>query len=519
MKTVSLGSARTLLLGALALAAAVMLASLVYLASRDDSSRATPSGAGGDEEEPEDGSGALGVPPAKTGRASGKRTTDTNQDDQGSEDDFQEWKPQGQVDGVRGAVGDEFYVTDDTLRAEMKARHWEEVRRMIDVLQSEQKPVPEDVVKALLSMLAKDDLALDAVLALGGVKDDATGRALAELASSTDAKEETRQAALDALAKNGSKAALPFVQQLIASEGLDPALARHAYLALAGIGGREATATLLDELHRHLDDDLRGVILTALGKSRDSDEPLAEAVRAGREKADKDGLQAVFLAAQILGPGAGAELKQELLHTIDSAEALAGFTDDLDRQIVLGTAMPAAVAAGIVEPVLRHATKSGPLRDIALNALQQARGDEAAKQIAAALAASTDETIRRQLTAALGETASTAATATLVALLDDASADVRIAAARGLSQVRDAAAVKPLLAHLPKAAPDGDFARNIVTALGTIGANESLAALEKLAASEEAFWRDLRPFVQNAIVRIKTGNPESLQLSTTDPKK
>jgi HEAT repeat protein len=368
-------------------------------------------------------------------------------------------------------------------------------------------------------MLAKDDLSIDAMLALGGVKDDATGRALAELAASNDATPETRQAALDALAKNGSKAALPFVQQLVVTEGLDPAIARHAYLALAGIGGREATATLLAELHKHLDGDLRGVILTALGKSRDSDEPLAAAVRAGREAADKPGLQAVFLAAQMLGQGAGPELKAELLRTVESADSLAGFTDEIDRQLVQGTAMPAAVAAGIVEPVLRHATTAGPLRAIALNALREARGDVAAKQIAAALARTSDESVRRELTAALGETASSAATATLVALLDDPSADVRRAAARGLSQVRDAAAVKPLLARLPKSPPDADFARNIVTALGTIGANESLSALEKLAESEEAFWRDLRPFVQNAIVRIKTGNPESLLLSTSDPKK
>jgi HEAT repeat protein len=455
---------------------------------------------------------------SKGNRKSGKgaRGADPDEPDlaEGGDEPAEWVPPEG-----RKPDGEEFFVTDDTLRAEFKARHWEEVRRMIDVLQADNKPVPDDVVRALIAMLAKDDLALDAVLALGGVKDDGTGRALAELASSGDASAETRQAALDALAKNGSKAALPFVQQLVVTEGLDPAIARHAYLALAGIGGREATETLLAELNKHLDDDLSGVILTALGKARDSDEPLAAAVRAGREKADKASLQAVLRAAQILGQGAGPELKAELLRTVESPEALAGFTDEVERQIVQATAMPPAVAAGILEPVLRHATTAGPLRDVALNALREARGDAAAKQIAAALARSTDETVRRELTAALGETGSTAATPTLVALLDDASADVRRAAARGLSQIRDPAAVKPLLAHLPKSPPDADFARNIVTALGTIGANESLAALEKLAASEEAFWRDLRPFVQNAVVRIKTGNPESLLLSTSDPRK
>ena len=513
MKSPSLGSARTLLLAALALAAAVMVVSVVYMTARDD-------GSSGGAVDKEDSSGGTTVGEGTPG-VGGQREKKARGTQPGDEED-----DEGDIvfigpDGIRQVNPNdpEFVVNDDTLRAALKARHWEEIRRNIDVLQADGKEVPRDVVEALLAMLAKEDLALDAVLALGGVKDDTTGRALAELASSADATPEARNAALDALAKNGSKVALPFVQQLVATEGLDPAIARHAYLALAGIGGREAAATLLDALRKHLDDDLRGVIITALGTAKDADGPMAAAVRAAREKADAEGMRAMLTAGQILGPAAGAELKAELLQTIEGADALNAFPEEIDRQVMRGMAMPAAAAAGLIEPVLRYATTSGPLRDVALNALLQARGDAAAKQIAAALARTTDEAARRQLTAALGETLSTAATATLVSLLDDGNADVRRAAARGLSQIRDPAAVKPLLARLPKSPPDADFARNIVTALGTIGANESLTVLEKLAVSEEAFWRDqLRPFVQNAIVRIKTGNPESALLST-DPKK
>ena len=511
MKSLSLGSARTLLLGALALAAAVMVGSVVFMATRDD-------GAAGDGSSA-DPDGNL-VPGGRRAGPTKTRQAKTVEDEgEGDEGDIVRIGPNGELIPLREAEGEVFDVTDDTLRAALKARHWEEIRRNIEVLQADHKEVPRDVVEALIAMLAKEDLALDAVLALGGVKDDATGRALAELASSKDALPETRQAALDALAKNASKSALPFVQQLLATEDLDPGIARHAYLALAGIGGPEAAATLLDALHKHIDDDLRGVIVAALGTAKDSDGPMAAAARAAREKADTEGIRAMLTAAQILGPSAGPELKAELLRTIDNPDALSAYPDEVDRQYVQSMAMPPAVAAGIIEPVLRHATTSGRLRDSALNALLQARGDAAAQQIAAAIARTSDPNVRRQLADALGETRSSSATATLVALLDDENADVRRAAARGLSQVRDPAAVKPLLAHLPKSPPDQDFARNIVTALGTIGANESLTALEKLAVSEEAFWRDLRPFVQNAIVRIKTGNPESALLSTTVPPK
>jgi HEAT repeat protein len=76
--------------------------------------------------------------------------------------------------------------------------------------------------------------------------------------------------------------------------------------------------------------------------------------------------------------------------------------------------------------------------------------------------------------------------------------------------VRDPAAVKPMLAALEGSGDDHMFAQNLVKALGTTGANEALPLLRKLVASSEQKWLNLRPWVSNAIVRIETGNPESL---------
>jgi len=516
MRKLSPGSTRTLLLAALALAAAVVVGSFALMATRTDNSD--------DPDNVPDGASGGGALPGLPGRGhrDSKKPPPEGPDggDEGDPDpDGTEWHPEGEAKGSRDPSGPEYVVTPDTLRAEFAARHWEEVRRMIEELQAKHEPVPSDVLKALIDMLAKDDLRLDAVLALGGVKDDIAGRALAELAASNDADVATRQAALDALAKSGQKSVLPMLQALIATEGLDEGVARHALFAIAGVGGPDATKTLLAELKRHGADDLQNAVVNALGKTSGADGAMAETLRDAAAKGDKELLQCVLVAAHLQADAAGPDLKAELQRIVESDSSLQAFTDDVERQLVRGSAMPAAVAAGIVEPVLRLATTSGPLRDMAANALRQARGDAAAKLIVAALARTTDETQRRELATALGETGSTAATATLVSLLDDDSANVRRAAARGLGQIRDAAAVKPILAHLDKAPPDNDFANALVVALGTIGANEALPALEKLAKSEDAFWRGHNTFIRNAIVRINTGNPESEMLGSNNRNK
>jgi HEAT repeat protein len=305
---------------------------------------------------------------------------------------------------------------------------------------------------------------------------------------------------------------LPALQQLVATEGLDDNVALHAYRALAGVGGPDATKTLLDLLVKHRNDDLQGGLVVALGRAKDADSGLAQVVRSSREGGDMTMMAAALQAALIQGDRIGPELKAELLRTVESTATLTAFPDEIDKLRVQGAAMPAAVAAGLVEEVLRSATTSGIQRDIALNALRQARGDDAARSIAAALNASKDEAVRRELTVALGETGSRAVTGTLVTLLGDEDPNTRSAAARALGQTRDAAAVKPILSSLSRATSDYDFARQLVDSLGTIGSKEALETLRKLESSKEAFWRQLNPFIRRAIGRIETGNPESERL-------
>jgi HEAT repeat protein len=510
-----LGSARTLLLAALALAAVVMVVSVAVL-STSDSSDSSSGGAGRGE------GGGLGIRDSKRRPNPAKGESDESDDSDEDEDpEGEEWRSPGRSGGGPDGTtrlprdGDDEYKIDETsLRAVFAARHWEEIRRQMDVLQEEGKTVPPDLVKELMAMLAKEDTRLDAVLALGGVKDDATGRALAELATSEQASLQERQAALQALAKSGQDSALSAVTRLATDAATSEELLRYALPALAGIGGPQATQTLLDLKKKHAGDPLEDVILNALMKSHGSAAPLSQAMTKALAEGDKETIRTAVLVAQMQGEKAGPEMKAQLESIVSGGASLSGIESEDERLVVQGMAMPAAVAMGAVEPVLRAATSSGPLRDVALHALRQARGDDAAKQIAAALARATDETQRRELTVALGETLSKTATPTLVALLDDPAVNVRNAAARGLGQVRDPAAVKPLLAHLAKATGDRDFANGIVYSLGVIGVNDALPALDKLAASDDEFWRELRPFVQNAATRIRTGNPDSQLLDT-----
>jgi len=503
------GSARTLLLAALALAAAVMVGSIALVAFKDDGKGSTSGGDAGSPLGRGPGGGHRGAG-ASGGHASGTRSEDDEDDDDKTVPEYVSRVPDGP----------DLTWTPEDLRAAMTVKHWEEVCRLIETLQAGGTTIPEDVVRQLLAMLAKDDLRGDAQQALGFVNDEATGRLLTDLAASRDASIETRQAALDALRRSGVKSALPGLQALIAAPDTPPEVARHAYLAIGAIESPEATRSLLSELtSRPGDDDLRGVIVTALGNTKNGDTPLAQFGRSARERGDRAGVIAVAQVAMYQGANAGPETRAELTRMVESPEtSLAAFKDDEDRLRMQGTAMPAAVAAGIIEPVLRAAQTSGPMRDIALNALRQARGDAAAKQIAAALKTNTDEAQRRELTVALGETASKVATPTLVSLLDDESSNIRHAAARGLSQIRDPAAVKPLLSHLDKASPDSAFGRNLVEALGTIGVNDALPALKKLEESEEDFWVQLRPWIRLAINRITTGNPESQRLDSNIAK-
>jgi HEAT repeat protein len=494
------GTARTLLLVALALAAAVMVGSVVLMSTGSDSGAPDVSS----------GETPLGSGRGLRHERSAKEDDETEEPDSaGDEVEADLPRAAGVRENSRDPEGEVVVLTDADLRLALKARHWEETRRLIDALQAEGKTIPPDVVEDLMAMLAKDDLRLDAVLALGNVTDDATSRALAELAGS-GASLATRQAALDALAKSPHPAALPLLQAMVSAEGADPEVLRHAVFAIAAVGGPDAGRTLIDLLATHdaTNDDLRGVISTALGKAKGVDAGLAQIAREAREKGDPDRMIFALSAALMQGQNVGPELKAELRRIVESDQSLGAFESELDRQRMQAAALPAAAASGLLEPVLRLAATSGPLRDVALNALRSARGDSAAKQIAAALARTNDEKERRELASALGATGSFAATRALVELLDDPNAGIRQVAALGLSEIRDPAAVKPILEHLPKAPPDTTFGHNLIVALGTIGANESLPTLEKLAASEEAFWKTLKQWTRQAITRIRNQDPE-----------
>jgi len=492
----SLGSARTLLLAALAFAAAVIVVSVALMTTRSD-----------DEPSPESG----GTSPLVPG---GRHKTKTKIDDETETTDPSDPDPGGIVQipsGSRDPSGDNYVVDGDSVRAVFKIRHWEELRRQIDELQRAGKTVPPDVVKSLIDLLSQVDQRLDVVLVLGGVKDDETGRKLGELAVATTADPEVRKAALDALAKSGQKAALPMLQQLVDAPDADEQYVRHALFALGAIGGADAGHTLLQQLERHQGDDLRDAVMSALGTAGDVDAGMATELRSARDKGDKGKLQTIIVAAQMQGAKAGPEVKAELTRMVESPDTLTGFATEDERLQIVGTALPAAAAAGIVAPVVRLASGGGVLRDVALEALINARGASAAKQIIEALSRASDDVVRWKLTKALGQTADFAATATLVSLLDDPSVNVRDVAAQGLGSIHDGSAVPAMLKHLEKAAPEYTYARNLVESLGLIGANAALPMLQKLAASTDPFWRDqLAPFVKLAINRIKTDNPDSM---------
>ncbi len=499
----SLGSARSLLVMALALAAAVLVGSVVLMALRDDEG-------GGASSDGENGKAAgAGVPCGRGTRAVSAKSRKSESDADDVPGD--EWHQPGA--DSRMPEGDVFVIDENTLRAELKAGHWEELRRQIDDLQREKKPIPADVVKALIEMLGQEDLRLDAVLALGGIKnDDETGRLLAQLALAPDASLAVRESALQALAKSGQKGALPYLQQLVAAAPTEGNVMHDAIAAVGAVGGADAAKTLIDLLARHADpgDELRGVIVAALGKSHDADGTMAATLRAARDAGDASTLTAIVVASQMQATAVGPEVKTELQHMVEGAGSLSAFTDENDRLRIQGAVLYAAAAAGVVAPVIQVATNPGPMRDAALEALTNAHGDSAAKQIVKALAAATDPAVRWKLVKALGATASKAATSTLVGLLDDSDVNVRNLAATGLGEIRDADAVPALLSHLGKAGGDYAYAHGLVDALGRIGQNSALPDLKQLAASDDPFWRDLlRPFLREAIHRIESDNPDS----------
>ena len=338
------GSTRLVLVGVLSAAAVLLVASLAVLLGGDggppvddagDTRRFVPDGA------------------SRTARA----RVDVDDDEEDDEEDIYDWSDGGRVEGGREPWGDVFAVTPDSLRRVLADRHWEEIRRQIDVLQRNGGQVPTDVVEALLQLLTGEDTRIDAVLALGGVKSDEAGEMLAARASDSSWPLEVRAAALDAIAVNGSPAALGLVQALLVQPDLDPKLLRHAYPALGGIGGPEAARTLVAALQAHADDDLTGSLVSALGKARGAGVALAQTLRRARDGGDA-GLAALLLqVGHLHGAAADDALRTEIRVLIEDSAALEAIAKPERRLALRVSALSAAAAMGgeLLAPVVRMA--------------------------------------------------------------------------------------------------------------------------------------------------------------------
>lgn len=503
------GAARPLLLAVLGLSVATLGGGLYYLATSDAGHETDPDE--GDEEfDVEDGGGDL--PPSGAGDPDRRRRGTPRTGENGEEVD-------GEGDlffGDRDPEGDVFVVDDASLRGVLAARHFEEIRRQIDVLQREGKVVPADVVQTLLDLLETDALRIDAMLALGQLTDDASGRLLAELAADAGTPEVVRIAALEALSKSGQAAGLTHVRQLVEAATEDNRLTRQALFAMAAMGGRDGVAPLLSFLAAHSDDPLTDAAVTALAKAKGADAVLAQEVRAARDGADAARLQLLLRVGNQTGAKAGDEFRAEVKRLVESPDALAAISESEEtRTEVFATAIAVAASMGgdALDAVIRVARdQTGTFRGVALHALRQARGDAAAAGIASLLAPTLDERARRDVIVALGTTESRKATPHLHAALDDPDANVRHAAATGLGQVRDPASVPVILERLEGAKGDFTLAMQYVNALGTIGDKQALPQLEGLLGRDDTFWKSVEPYVRRAITRIDTGNPQATRI-------
>ena len=421
--------------------------------------------------------------------------------------------------GTREPHGDVFTVDDESLRAVLADRHWEEIRRQIEVLQRNGGEVPEDVLLALIGMLEASDTRIDAVLALGGVDSEAAGRLLAERATGESHSMELRMAALDALARSGNAAAQAQVIALLTTEGTDPRLVRRGAAALAAMGGDESARALTSVLLAMSPDaPERDAVITALGKTPSAGTVLADTLRSARENGDGALASKVMKVALIQGTDASAELRAAVRSVLDDQVSMDADMSDVeqrDRLRLRSSALAAAAAMGgdLLDVVVGIAeSDTDGLGGVALHSLRRARGDDAAVKIGAAALRATGDRARRELVEALGETRSRKATATLLRLLDDSSAAVRRASAKGLVLIRDPASVKTILERLDDAKDDFPLARSYAEALGTIGDRRALDRLNVLSESQEGAWKDANQWVRRAIHRIESGNPESMRM-------
>jgi HEAT repeat protein len=516
----SSGSSRTFLLVALGASVSLVVAGGWFLASTGPPSPGEGAGDASRADERDDESGDE-LPPGAGNPHAGKlprtgRAAKPGGDGEGGDE---EDKP----DYIREPEGAVFEINLESMKNLLAANEWEELRRQIDVYQKDGHAVPPEIVAQLFELLKEDGRRIDAMLALGLVRDDATGRLLAEAAVNAALPEEVRIAALQALAKSGQSAALPEVRRIVQSAEGDTKLVRQAIFALGAIGGPEGVKPLLAHLAAHTDDDQTDAVLTALAKSKGGDEALGQALRAARTAGDGAQVALLLKVGTRMGAASGPELRREIQALVANPTALAGMESDQegrDRLRMSAIYVATAMGGDALDAVLQVAkSETGAYRAASLASLRNARGDDSARRILTMLTPDADPSTRYEVVTALGATESREATKPVSGLLGDSDGAVREAASSALAQIRDPASIPVLLAELDRIErtvehppADVNVARNLVIALGRIGAKDALPKLKALLDSKEQFWKDLEQYVRQAIGRIDTGNTESTRV-------
>lgn len=507
----STGTSRTFLVVALSAAVVVLVVSGVYLVRSGVPGEFAAGNEEAEGDEPTDLPSGLGMPGGRQRPRTAGTERSVDEDDDGIVDDFLPG------DG-RELEGPILHVNAESLRKALGAREWEELRRQLLVIQQDGGTVPEDVVKALVELLADERWGIDAQLALGGVRDPATGTLLADLAADPNAPEGARALALRALALSGQAAGLEKVKALLAQG--DTRLGREALLALAGMGGPEGVKPLLDVLAAHPRDELTDAVLAALAKARDADATIGQVLRDARNAGDANALEMLRVLGDRIREKAGPELRREVRAIVESPAGLAAFEGDANElQRLRAMFLPVAAAMGgdAFDAVIALARGGGEEKLMALNALRAARGDESAQRIAGLLHLQDDHPSRYAIAASLGEIGSREGTLVLHQLLDDKEGDVREMAAAALVKVRDPRSVPVLLTKLEGVRADEPLARLYVQALGRIGVRDALPKLQKMAEAQDDASMALRPYVLRAIQQIETGNPDATSIGGRGP--
>jgi HEAT repeat protein len=224
-----------------------------------------------------------------------------------------------------------------------------------------------------------------------------------------------------------------------------------------------------------------------------------------------------------MGAASGPELRREIQALVANPTSLAGMEADQegrDRIRMSAIFVASSMGGDALAAVIQLAkSETGAVRSASLASLRNARGDDSARQILPLLTADADQTTRYEATVALGATGSREATSTLHRLLDDADGAVREAASQSIAKLRDPASIPVALdwiqridASRARTPADVVVARNLIQALGQIGAKDALPKLKALLESKEPVWKENESQIRLAINRIDTGNPDSTRI-------